>query len=153
MNRSRYVTRQLDKIDREIIAALTEDGRMTLKELAEQIGMASPSVRARLLKLEDAGAIRGYTIVINPSVFGLGTSAYVRMNAMPGHARKLAQMIDDTPEVVEAHRVTGADCFVAKVVVCDAQELETVVDRFQPYASADTAIILSSTVARRLPKL
>jgi predicted ArsR family transcriptional regulator len=57
MNRSRYVTRQLDKIDREIIAALTEDGRMTLKELAEQIGMASPSVRARLLKLEDAGAI------------------------------------------------------------------------------------------------
>jgi Lrp/AsnC family leucine-responsive transcriptional regulator len=153
MNRSRYVTRQLDKIDREIIAALTEDGRMTLKELAEQIGMASPSVRARLLKLEDAGAIRGYTIVIDPSVFGLGTSAYVRMSAMPGHARKLAQMIDDTPEVVEAHQVTGEDCFLAKVVVSDVHELKIVVDRFQSCSSSDTAIVISSPVVRRLPKL
>ncbi|MBP6379259.1 MAG: Lrp/AsnC family transcriptional regulator [Sphingorhabdus sp.] len=153
MNRSRYVTRQLDKIDREIIAALTEDGRMTLKELAEQIGMASPSVRARLLKLEDAGAIRGYTIVIDPSVFGLGTSAYVRMNAMPGHARKLAQLIDDTPEVVEAHQVTGEDCFLAKVVVSDVHELKIVVDRFQSCSSSDTAIVISSPVVRRLPKL
>jgi Lrp/AsnC family leucine-responsive transcriptional regulator len=153
MNRSRYVTRQLDKIDREIIAALTEDGRMTLKELAEQIGMASPSVRARLLKLEDAGAIRGYTIVIDPSVFGLGTSAYVRMNAMPGYARKLAQMIDDTPEVVEAHQITGEDCFLAKVVVSDVHELKVVVDRFQACSSSDTAIVISSPVGRRLPKL
>ena len=61
--------------------------------------------------------------------------------------------LDDTPEVVEADRVTGEDCFLAKLVVSDARELLAVVDRFQPYASADTAIILSSTVARRLPKL
>lgn len=153
MNRSRYVTRQLDKIDREIIAALTEDGRMTLKELAEQIGMASPSVRTRILKLEDAGAIRGYTIVIDPNVFGLGTSAFVRMNAMPGQARKLEQMIDDAPEVVELHQVTGEDCFLAKVVVSDVHELKIVVDRFQTCSSADPAIILCSPVPRRLPKL
>jgi hypothetical protein len=46
MNRSRYVTRQLDSIDRAIIAALTEDGRMTFKELAKQIGLSSPSIYA-----------------------------------------------------------------------------------------------------------
>lgn len=153
MNRSRYVTRQLDKIDREIIAALTEDGRMTLKELAEQIGMASPSVRARLLKLEDAGAIRGYTIVIDPNVFGLCTAAFVRMNAMPGQVKKLEKVLDESTEVVQAYRVTGEDCFLANVVVSDARELQAVVDRFQLYASADTAIILSSPVAPRLPKL
>ena len=67
--------------------------------------------------------------------------------------RDLAQMLVDTPEVIEADRVTGEDCFLAKVVVSDLHELETVIDRFVPFSSTDTAIIQSSTVVRRLPKL
>lgn len=153
MNRSRYVTRQLDKTDRAIIAALAEDGRMTFKQLAKQIGLSSPSIRDRVLKLEDAGAIRGYTVVIDPTVFDLSMSAFVRMNAIPGQVKKLEQALDDSPEVVEANRVTGEDCLIAKVLVRNTTELQAVVDRFQLYGSIDTAIILSSPVAKRLPKL
>jgi Lrp/AsnC family transcriptional regulator, leucine-responsive regulatory protein len=130
MNRSRYVTRHLDQTDREIIAALTENGRMTVRELAAHIGMSSPSVTERIHKLEDAGAIKGYTITVDPKVFGLGIAAHVRMRAMPGEVKKLAQMLADTPQVVEADRVTGEDCFFAKVVVSDLHELEKVIDRF-----------------------
>jgi Lrp/AsnC family leucine-responsive transcriptional regulator len=72
---------------------------------------------------------------------------------MPGELKRVAQMLSDTPEVVEADRVTGADCFLAKVLVCDVQELEAVVNRFVPFAATHTAIIQSSTVVRRLPKL
>ena len=153
MNRSRYVTRRLDTTDREIIAALTKDGRMTVKDLAIQIGLSSPSVTDRILKLKDAGAITGYTVLVDTKAFGLSIAAYVRMHARPGEVKRVAQMLSDTPEVVEADHVTGEDCFLAKVVVCDVQELETVVDRFLPFASTDTAIIQSSTVAKRLPKL
>ncbi len=153
MNRSRYVTRPLDTTDRAIIAALSENGRMTVRELAAQIGLSSPSITERIHKLEDAGAIRGYTVVVDPEVFGLGINAHVRMRAMPGEVRRLAQMLIDTPEVVEADRVTGEDCFLAKVVVSDVRELEVVIDRFLPFSSADIAIIQSSTVVRRLPKL
>lgn len=153
MNRSRYVTRQLDSIDRAIIAALTKDGRMTFKELAEHIGLSSPSITERILKLKDAGAILGYSVLVDPKVFGLCTSAFVRLSAIPGQIKKLEQMLNDSPEVVEADRVTGEDCFLVKLVVSDACELQAVIDRFQLYASADTAIILSSAVARRLPKL
>ena len=52
MNRSRYVTRPIDATDRAIIAALVGNGRMTVRELAEQIGMSSPSVTERIHKLE-----------------------------------------------------------------------------------------------------
>ena len=62
-------------------------------------------------------------------------------------------MLSDTPEVVEANRVSGEDCFVATVVVSDVQELQAVIEPFLLFASTDTAIILSPTVARRLPKL
>ncbi|WP_422344945.1 Lrp/AsnC family transcriptional regulator [Parasphingorhabdus sp.] len=153
MNRSRYVTRPLDATDRAIIAALHENGRMTVRDLAEQIGMSSPSVTERIHKLEDTGAIRGYTILVDPTVFGLGIFAHVRVRAMPGEAKRVAQMLIDTPEIVEADHVTGEDCFMAKVVAGDLHELETVIDRFLPFASTDSAIIQSSTVGRRLPKL
>ena len=153
MNRSRYVSRPLDAIDRAIIAALSNNGRMTVRELASQIGLSSPSATERIHKLEDVGAIRGYTIAVDPKAFGLGIVAHVRMRAMPGEVQRLAQMLIDTPEVIEADRVTGEGCFLAKVVVCDVHELETVIDRFLPFSSADTAIIQSSTVTRRLPKL
>jgi Lrp/AsnC family transcriptional regulator, leucine-responsive regulatory protein len=153
MNRSHYLTRSLDEIDRDIIAALTEDGRMTTKELAAKIGLSSPSISARILKLKDAGAIRGYSVLVDPGAFGLNVSAYVRMNAMPGQASKLVQMVKDTPEIVEAFHITGNECFQAKIVVCDLQTLEIVVDRFGSSASTETAIIQSSTVVRRLPKL
>lgn len=153
MNRSRYVTRHLDEIDREIIAALNDNGRMTIRDISEKIGLSSPSIKERILKLEDAGAIKGYTINVNPEVFGLAVAAHVRMRAIPGQVQRLAQLLNDTPEVVEADRVTGEDCFLAKVIVSDVQHLETVIDRFVPFSSTDTAIIQSSTVPHRLPKL
>ena len=87
MNRSRYVTRPLDSTDRAIIAALSKNGRMTVKELAAVIGLSSPSVTERIHKLEDAGAIRGYTVLVDPTVFGLVIAAHVRMRAMPGEVK------------------------------------------------------------------
>jgi Lrp/AsnC family transcriptional regulator, leucine-responsive regulatory protein len=153
MNRSLYLARPLDHIDRAIIAALYEDGRRTIKEVAELLNMSSPSITARIDKLKDAGAIKGYTVVVDPGAFGLNVSAYVRMNAMPGQVPKLEKLIYDAPEVVESYQITGEDCFLAKVVVRDVHQLKTVVDRFRTFASADPAIILSSPVPMRLPKL
>lgn len=153
MNRSRYVTRHLDKVDRDIITALNANGRVTIRDIAHQIGLSSPSVKDRILKLEDAGAIQGYTINANLEVFGFRVAAYVRMRAIPGYVQKLTQILDETPEVIEADRVTGEDCFIAKVVVSDVQELQRVVDQFLPFSSTDTAIVQSSPVVRRLPRL
>lgn len=53
----------------------------------------------------------------------------------------------------EADQVTGEDCFVAKIVVRDVDELRTVTERFQAFAATDVVIIQSSPVARRLTKL
>lgn len=153
MNKSRYVTRQIDRIDHAIIAALFDYGRMTFKQLAKQIGMSSPSVTERILKLKDAGAITGYSVLVDPTAFGLVIAAHVRMRVRPGELNRVEQMLKDTPEIVEADHVTGEDCFHAKVIVSDIQTLATVVSRFSPFASTDTAIIQSSPVARRLPKL
>lgn len=153
MNRSHYVARTIDQIDRAIITTLESNGRMTIRELAAQVGLSSPSVTDRILKLEDAGAILGYSVTIDPKVFGLGISAHVRMRAMPGEVKRLAAMLEETPEIIEADRITGEECFLVKVVVKDIDEFQTVVDRFLPFSSITTSIIQSQIVTRRLPKL
>lgn len=117
-----------------------------------QIGLSSPSVTERIHKLEDRRNPGIYGLV-DPKVFGLGIAAHARLRAMPWEVKKVTQLLIATPEIVEADSVTGEDCFLEKVVVSDVQELDAVIDRFQPYASADTSIILSSTVVRRLPTL
>lgn len=60
---------------------------MTVRELAEQIGMVIPSVTERIYKLENVGAIREYTIIVDPTVFGLDVAEHVRLCALPGEAK------------------------------------------------------------------
>jgi Lrp/AsnC family transcriptional regulator, leucine-responsive regulatory protein len=62
-------------------------------------------------------------------------------------------MLIDAPEVVEADRVTGEDCIMVRIIVTDVHQLQAVVDRFLPYSSTNRAIVQSTTVSRRLPKL
>lgn len=152
MNRSRYVNRPIDNLDRALVAALAQNARMTVRDLAARIGLSSPSTAERIHKLEDCGAISEYTISTDPAALGLGITAHLKIRAMPGELRRVAQMLKDAPEFVEADRVTGEDCFLGKAMVRDVGELEALVDRFLPYASTDTAIVQSSVVARRLPK-
>jgi Lrp/AsnC family leucine-responsive transcriptional regulator len=113
----------------------------------------SPSITARIDKLKDAGAIQGYAAVIDPKAFGLSVAAYVSLHARPGDLHRVEKLLDETPEVVEACHVTGPDCFVVKVVARDLEALETVVNRFVPFAATDTSVIQSVTVTPRLPKL
>ena len=153
MNRSRYVTRSIDDTDRSIISILFENGRIAIKEIADRIGMSSPSVKDRILKLQDAGAIQANTIVVEPKVFGLGIAAHVRVRANRGQVTRVKQMLIDTPAVVEADHVSGDDCFMARVLVRDVEDLAALVDRFSLFAATDASVILSPTVARRLPRL
>jgi Lrp/AsnC family transcriptional regulator, leucine-responsive regulatory protein len=153
MNRSRYINRPVDKVDRAIISALTQNARMTVRDLAGRIGLSSPSVTERIHKLEDSGAIAGYTIAVDPDAFGLGIAAYIRLRALPGEVARLKQMLVDSPEIVEADHVTGEDCFIARVLVGSVRDLEALVDRFVPFAATETAIVQSCPVQRRLPKM
>jgi Lrp/AsnC family leucine-responsive transcriptional regulator len=97
MNRSRYVTRHLDETDREIIAALTENGRATMKSLGDRVGMSSPSVSDRLLKIEDAGAIRAYTTIIDYKVFGYNTVAHLKISAKFGQIERVEMLLNVFP--------------------------------------------------------
>jgi Lrp/AsnC family leucine-responsive transcriptional regulator len=70
-----------------------------------------------------------------------------------GRLRKIPEIAQQTPEVVECHRITGEDCFFLKLHLRSIDELEDVLDRFTPYGRTTTSIIHSSPVPGRPPPL
>ncbi|WP_275787842.1 Lrp/AsnC family transcriptional regulator [Pararhizobium gei] len=143
----------LDDLDRRLLDLLSVNARISLKDLAQEAGLSSPSTADRLRRLEDRGIITGFTIGINPAALGYGLQAIVRVRPMPGMLHIVEKMIQETPEFVECDKVTGDDCFIAKLLVRDMEQLDTILDRIAERAQTNTSIIKSSPVKRRLPPL
>lgn len=143
----------IDEIDRRIIAALTADARISLKELAGIVGLSSPSTSERMRRLEDRGIIRAFTIDLAPEALGYTLQAMVRVRPLPGKLAIVQRLIADMPEVVECDKVTGEDCYIVRLHVRSIGELDTLLDRIADKAETNTSIVKSQPVRRRNPPL
>lgn len=150
-NRLRMQETDVDPVDLRILRRLAEDARVSVAELARFVGMSAPSVAERLRKLQDNGTIQSYTVRIDPAALGLPVSAWLRIRPVPGQLATVAGIIAEINEITSCDRVTGEDCFIAKVSVRSMTDLERVIDRIIPYAMTNTAIVQSSPVRERLP--
>jgi Lrp/AsnC family leucine-responsive transcriptional regulator len=142
---------ELDVVDLKILRSLAEDARTKVAEIARLVGMSAPSVAERIRRMQDSGAIEAYTIRINPAAFGLPLSAWLRIRPVPGQLAKVTEILKNLPEIAQCDRVTGEDCFIARVHVASVIDLERVIDQIIPYAMTNTSIIQSSPVTVRLP--
>lgn len=143
----------IDDIDRQILACLAEDARLSLKVLSGKVGISSPSTAERLKRLEEKGVIQGYGARINLAALGYSLQALVRVKPLPGMLHKVEKMIQALPECIECDKVTGEDCFVMRLVVRSIDQLDVVLDGLADYAQSNTSIVKSSPVTRRLPPL
>lgn len=142
-----------DEIDQLLIGALMEDSRLSLKALAQISGLSAPSVGERLRKLEERGVIRGYTLEIDPKAFGYLLQAIVRVRPLPGRLHEVERLIQSIPEFTECDKITGDDCFVARLCVRDMEQLDALLDRLNGQAETNTAIVKKTPVKRRLPPM
>ncbi|KPA88039.1 MULTISPECIES: Lrp/AsnC family transcriptional regulator [Pseudomonas] len=142
-----------DAIDQLLLTALMEDSRRSLKALAQISGLSAPSVAERLRRLEERGVIRGYTLEVEPRSFGYLLQAIVRIRPLPGQLHEVERQIQAIPEFTECDKVTGDDCFIARLHVRDMEQLDTLLDRLNSHAETNTAIVKKTPVKRRLPPM
>jgi Lrp/AsnC family leucine-responsive transcriptional regulator len=143
----------LDEIDCEIVEILLKDSRTSLKELAQAVGLSSPSVSERLRRLEERGVIRAFTVEVDAKALGFPIQAIVRIKPLPGKLHVVQKLIVETPEFAECDKVTGDDCFVARLHVRSIEELDSLLDRIADKAETSTAIVKSQPIPRRAPPL
>lgn len=139
----------LDATDRQLLVELQADARLSQAELGRRVGLSPPAVAERVRRLESEGVILGHHTRVEPRALGLSLSAVIRIRPAPRQIPQVAQLAADTPEIVECHRITGEDCFIARAHIRDVDHLEEVIDRFTIFGSTTTSIVQSSPVPGR----
>jgi Lrp/AsnC family transcriptional regulator, leucine-responsive regulatory protein len=143
----------LDELDRQIVAILAGNARISLKELAAEVNLSSPSTSERLKRLEERGVIRSFTIEIDAQALGYMLQAIVRIRPRPGQFQRVQQQVAEILQFIECDKVTGDDCLIARLHVRSIDELDEIVDRIGEKADTNTVIVKSQPLKRRLPPL
>jgi Lrp/AsnC family leucine-responsive transcriptional regulator len=117
--------RLIDDIDRDILAIIRKNARVSNVDIARKVGMAPSAILERIRKLESKGVIEAYETRLSPKALGLGLLAFVFIRAENDRVgeSKTAQALVSIPEVLEVHHVAGEDCFLVKVRTADTESL------------------------------
>lgn len=114
------MVKPIDRIDRKIMAALMEDGRLTNSQLAERVGLSAAPCWQRVKRLEREGYISGYTAILDQRLLGVKETVLLEVTldrhddeAVENFGRAMAAM----PEVLEVYLTTGEYDYFIKVAV------------------------------------
>ena len=139
----------LDRTDWLLLEELQRDGRASYADLARVVAMSPSAVAERVRRLEEAGVIAGYRAAVDPERVGLQVMAFVRLRYPTGNYRPFHALLETTPEIIEAHHVTGEDCFVLKVLTRSMRHLEEVTGRISGLGAVTTSVVYSSPLPSR----
>lgn len=121
----------MDRIDRKILAELQRDGRLTVTELAERVGLSLSPCHRRVRVLEESGAIQGYRAQLDPGTLGLNFAAVVFATLREGDRDAVAAFeaaLIDIPQVIEAQRLFGEPDYLLHVVARDLPAFQKLYD-------------------------
>ena len=118
----------LDKIDRQILALLRENARISNLELAESVNLSPTPCARRVKQLEDAGVITGYSVTTDPRKLGYQLSVYIAISMDKHTAERFSNFekkLREFPEVVSCSIVTGrSEDYLIKALVKDMAHYE-----------------------------
>ncbi|MFC5746626.1 Lrp/AsnC family transcriptional regulator [Actinomadura rugatobispora] len=146
----------MEEIDRQIMALLADDGRMSFTDLAKETGLSVSAVHQRVRRLQKRGVIKGFTAQLDNERIGLPLTAFVSIKPIDPAAP------DDAPErlahlaAIEAcHSVAGEESYILKVRVASPNELEDLLQKIRAAANVATrtTVVLSTPWEGRRPPL
>lgn len=156
MRRGHATFCSVEEIDRQIVALLARDGRMSFTDLAKETGLSVSAVHQRVRRLERRGVIRGFTVDLDPETIGLPVTAFISIKPIDPAAP------DDAPErlahlsAIEAcHSVAGEESYILKVRVPGPADLENLLQEIRAAAnvSTRTTVVLSTPYEGRPPTI
>jgi Lrp/AsnC family transcriptional regulator, leucine-responsive regulatory protein len=149
----KHDSKLLDDTDARLLRALAANARAPMKELARSIGLSGPSATERVQKLLAREVIRRFTIDLDAKELGYTLEAIVRLKPRPGQLHHVQRMIENEERFIWCDKVTGEDCFIARLILMSIDELDPLLDAFHDRAETNTSIVKSVPIRSRLPPL
>jgi DNA-binding Lrp family transcriptional regulator len=120
---------EIDDLDARLIALMADEPRIGLLEVSRRLGVARGTVQARLNKLLERGVITGFGPQLDPARMGYGVLAFVFLEIAQGRLQEAVHMLEEVPEVIEAHGTSGPLDLLCRVVARDNEHLQDVLNR------------------------
>ena len=120
----------LDRIERQVLDLLQENGRMSNVELAESIGLSESPTFRRVKNLEQRGVIERYAAVVDQRALGFTVTAFVLVNMEKQPDARIDDFharVDAEPHIVECHAMSGSHDYIMKVVARDIDHFSELV--------------------------
>lgn len=145
----------LDTIDRNILANLQADGRITINDLADRVGLSATPCLRRVKRLERDGIIKGYASHVDQVLVGLPVSVFVNVTLQRQAEAELEEFeatVMKYPEVMECYLMTGTSDYLLRIVAADlfAYErfLKSTLTRISGIANIQSSFALKQVVYR-----
>lgn len=109
---------ELDRLDTRILEVVTEEGRISITDLAERVGLSKTPCQLRLKKLVEEGYIEGFAAILNPSKLGLDHVAFAEVKLTHTHEEALKSFnaaVKKIQEVEECHMIAGRFDYLLKI--------------------------------------
>ncbi len=139
----------LDDIDIKILKILQNDARIPVKNIAEQVFISAPTVRARIEEMRSEGVIKGFYADIDCNVIESVIKTYINVDVAPSLKEKLYQFLNDSPCVLECDRVTGEYSLIIKTVFKNTSEMDKFINMLQTFGRTKTQIVFSTIINHR----
>jgi len=142
----------LDRIDRRILDALTEDGRMTVTDLAQRVGLSKTPAQVRLRRLMDEGYILGFRAVIDPARLGMDHVAFAEVKLSDTRETALKEFnaaVRRIREVEECHMIASSFDYLLKVRTADIRRYREVLGEkisSLPHVASTSTFVAMETV-------
>ncbi len=145
-----------DRIDRQILELLQDDGRMTNVDLAERVGLTAPPCLRRVRALEEQGAIKGYHASLDAATLGYPITVFALVSLRSQAEQDLAAFedyIETIPEIRECHMLNGEIDFILKIVATDLKAFQEILTTHLTPAPNVASVKTSLTIrtAKNLP--
>jgi Lrp/AsnC family leucine-responsive transcriptional regulator len=146
---------QLDRIDRNILTALAREGRLSMADLADKVGLSKTPVQARVRRLERDGYIRGYAALIDHDRMGEGHVAFVQVKLSDTRSSALNafnKAVLGVPEVEQCHMIASSFDYLLKVRTKDIAAYRRVLgERISalPHVAQTSTFVAMETVKDR----
>lgn len=117
-----------DPVDHAILAEISRDGRATLAQLSEAVGLSTSAVQSRLRRLETRGVITGYRAVIDPEAVGAPLSAFIEITPLdPAQPDNAPELLEHLTAIEACHSIAGDAAYMLFVRVSSPRALEQLV--------------------------
>lgn len=138
----------IDEIDQAILQELKADSRLSFAEIERKVKLSPSAVRDKVIKMEDIGLTKKYSIELNQKFLGNDLAIFIWVKVLRGKLNAFLKIIPPISEIQKAYRIIGHQNIHLKVLLRNQVHLQNVIEQIMSYGDTQTMLILSDILDR-----